>query len=60
MTSNAEKREQVLWQMVYYLMGIVDSTSVDNDAASRVSSTLDGFYAQLDDLKSEPCAEEVS
>ena len=53
--------------MVYYLMGIVDSTPEDNDAASRVSSTLDGFYAQLDDLKSEPCgvmcvpcAEEVS
>ena len=60
MTSNAERREQVLWQMVYYLMGIVESTPADNDTASRVSSTLDGFYAQLDDLKSKPCAEVVS
>ena len=58
--TRTEKREQVLWQMVYYLMGIVDSTPAYNDAVSRVSSTLDGFYAQLDDLKSKPCAEEVS
>ena len=34
MTSNAERREQVLWQMVSYLQGVVDATIDDEHAKS--------------------------
>ena len=70
MTSNAEKREQVLWQMVSYLEGVVDATA-SHDVAVRVCATMDSYYCQLDEIKEKteigwprvecvPCAAEVS
>ena len=54
MTSNAEKREQILWQMVSYLQGVVDAT-IGDEPASIVSCEVCGFYEQLDALRDEPC-----
>ena len=59
MTSNAERREQVLWQMVAYLEGVVDATA-SHDVAVRVCATMGEYQEQLDDLKSKPCTEAVS
>ena len=49
MTSNTEKREQVLLQMVSYLQGVVDATA-SHDVAVRVCATMGEYHAQLDDL----------
>lgn len=46
MTSSAEKREQVLWQMVSYLQGVVDAT-IGDDPSKSISSALCGYYDQL-------------
>ena len=50
MTSSAEKREQVLWQMVSYLQGVVDAT-IGDDPSKSVASALCGYYDQLDALE---------
>lgn len=52
MTSNAEKREQVLWQMVSYLQGVVDAT-IGDEPVKIVNCMLSGFYDQLDALRDE-------
>ena len=52
MTSNAERREQVLWQMVSYLQGVVDATA-SHDVAVRVCATMGEYHAQLDDLQGD-------
>ena len=49
MTSNAEKREQILWQMVAYLEGVVDATA-SHDVAVRVCGQMGQYHAQLDEL----------
>ena len=54
MTSSAEKREQVLWQMVSYLQGVVDAT-IGDEPSKSVDSTVCGFYDQLDALSAEQC-----
>lgn len=54
MTSNAERREQVLWQMVSYLLGVVDAT-IDDEHTKVVALVVSSFYEQLDELSSEPC-----
>ena len=54
MTSKAEKREQVLWQFVSYLQGVVDAT-IDDEHAKGVALVVSSFYEQLDELSSEPC-----
>ena len=54
MTSRAERREQVLWQFVSYLQGVVDAT-IDDEHAKSVGCVVSGFYDQLDELSSEPC-----
>ena len=54
MTSNAERREQVLLQMVAYLEGVVDAT-IDDEHAKSVNSAVCGFYDQIDALSAEPC-----
>ena len=56
MTSRAEKREQVLWQMVSYLQGVVDAT-IGGEHAKGVALVVSSFYEQLDELSSEPCCE---
>ena len=53
MTSNAEKREQVLWQMVSYLQGVVDAT-IGDEPVKSVGYVVSGFYEQLDELRDEP------
>lgn len=50
MTSRAERREQVLWQMVSYLQGVVDATA-SHDVAVRVGGAMDSYYCQLDELE---------
>lgn len=56
MTSNSERRERVLREMVAYLEGVVDATIADKDAMVRVNSTMGGFYAQLDEIdKADGC-----
>lgn len=52
MTSNAEKREQVLWQMVSYLQGVVDAT-IGDEPVKIVNCMVNGFYNQLDELRDE-------
>ena len=52
MTSNAEKREQVLWQMVSYLQGVVDAT-IGDEPAKIVNCMVSVFYDQLDALRDE-------
>ena len=52
MTSNAEKREQGLWQMVSYLQGVVDATA-SHDVAVRVCATMGEYHEQLDDLQGD-------
>ena len=52
MTSNAEKREQALWQMVSYLQGVVDATA-SHDVAVRVCGQMGEYHAQLDDLQGD-------
>lgn len=70
MTSNAERREQVLWQMVSYLQGVVDGTA-SHEVAVRVGGAMDSYYCQLDEIEDKaesgwprvecvPCAAEVS
>ena len=69
MTSNAERREQVLREMVAYLEGVVDATA-SHDVAVRVCATMGEYHAQLDELEEKaesswplvkcvPCAAEV-
>ena len=53
MTSNAERREQVLLQMVAYLGGVVDATLDDENAVMRVCSQMGEDYARLDELRDE-------
>lgn len=53
MASNAEKREQVLWQMVSYLEGVVDASVADRDAVVRVGGSMGDFYAQLNELEND-------
>ena len=50
MTSNAERREQVLWQMVSYLLGVVDGTA-SHEVAVRVGGAMDSYYCKLDELE---------
>lgn len=50
MTSNTEKREQVLWQMVSYLQGVVDAT-IGDEPVKTVNCMVNGFYNQLDELR---------
>ena len=52
MTSRAERREQVLWQMVSYLQGVVDAT-IGDEPAKIVNCMVSGFYDQLDALRDE-------
>lgn len=52
MTSNAERREQVLWQMVAYLEGVVDAT-IGDEPVKIVNCMVNGFYNQLDELRDE-------
>ena len=52
MTSNAERREQVLLQMVAYLEGVVDATA-SNEVAVRVCSQIGEYQEQLDDLQGD-------
>lgn len=52
MTSNAERREQVLLQMVAYLEGVVDATA-SHDVAARVCGQMGEYHAQLDDLQGD-------
>lgn len=52
MTSNAERREQVLWQMASYLLGVVDAT-IGDEPSKSVDSAVCGFYDQLDALRDE-------
>ena len=52
MTSNAEKREQVLWQFVSYLQGVVDAT-IGDEPSKSVDHALCGFYEHLDALRDE-------
>ena len=52
MTSNAERREQVLLQMVAYLAGVVDATA-SNEVAVRVCATMGEYHEQLDDLQGD-------
>ena len=52
MTSNAEKREQILWQMVSYLQGVVDATA-SHDVEVRVCGQMGEYHAQLDDLQGD-------
>ena len=52
MTSNAEKREQVLWQMVSYLEGVVDATA-SNEVAVRVCGQMGEYQEQLDELQGD-------
>ena len=52
MTSNAERREQVLLQMVAYLEGVVDATA-SHDVAVLVCTTMGEYRAQLDDLQGD-------
>ena len=54
MTSNAERREQVLWQMVSYLQGVVDAT-IGDEPSKRVDSAVCGFYDKLDALCEHLC-----
>ena len=53
MTSNAEKREQILLEMVAYLGGVVDATLDDENAVMRVCSQMGEYYARLDELRDE-------
>ena len=50
MTSNAERRERVLREMVAYLEGVVDATA-SHDVAVRVCATMGEYHEQLDDLQ---------
>ena len=59
MTSNAEKREQILWQMVSYLQGVVDAT-IGGEHAKSVALVVSGFYEQLDELRDEPCCTTIA
>ena len=52
MTSSAERREQILWQMVSYLQGVVDATA-SNEVAVRVCATMGEYHEQLDDLQGD-------
>ena len=52
MTSNAERREQVLLQMVAYLEGGVDATA-SNEAAVRVCGQMGEYQEQLDELQGD-------
>lgn len=52
MTSNAERREQILWQMVSYLQGVVDAT-IGDEPMKSVGCVMSGFYDQLDALRDE-------
>ena len=50
--TRTEKREQVLWQMVSYLQGVVDATA-SHDVAVRVCATMGEYHEQLDDLQGD-------
>ena len=52
MTSNAERREQVLLQMVAYLEGVVDATA-SNEVAVRVCGQMGEYQEQLDELQGD-------
>ena len=52
MTSNAEKREQVLWPVVSYMKGVGDATA-RHDVAVRVCATMGEYHEQLDDLQGD-------
>lgn len=52
MTSNAERREQILLQMVAYLEGVVDATA-SHDVAVRVCAAMGEYHTQLDDLQGD-------
>lgn len=53
MTSNAERREQILLEMVAYLGGVVDATLADDNAVMRVCTQMGEYQAQLDDLQGD-------
>ena len=52
MTSNAERREQVLLQMVAYLESVVDATA-SNEVAVRVCGQMGEYQEQLDELQGD-------
>lgn len=50
--TSTEKREQVLWQFVSYLQGVVDAT-IGDEPSKSIDSAVCGFYDQLDALRDE-------
>ena len=52
MTSNAERREQVLLQMVAYLEGVVDAPA-RNEVAGRVCGQMGEYQEQRDELRGD-------